>query len=144
MSSPEVRAQIIRFCARRERSQREVLDKIRELQAPSQWLEELQEEGWWNQERFAKAYAFDHWNLHHWGKRKIAHNLRFHEVPIDLINHALSYIPEDEYLLKLKRMMQKAPGSEKRINNKFKIRQHFLRKGYGMDEIERVEAEWNG
>ncbi|MBM3170479.1 MAG: RecX family transcriptional regulator [Bacteroidetes bacterium] len=141
MPSSEARAQIIRFCARRERSQREVLDKIRELQAPTEWLEELKQEGWWNQERFAKAYAFDHWNLHHWGKRKISHSLRFHDVPPKLIEQALSLIPEEEYLLKLKRMMQKKTGAEKDDLNQYKIRQHFIGKGYLMDEIERVERD---
>lgn len=141
MESPEIRAQIIRFCARRERSQREVLDKIRELQAPTEWLEELQQEGWWNQERFAKAYAFDHWNLHHWGKRKIFHSLRFHNVPLKLIEQALSAIPEEEYLLKLKRMMLKKSAAGKDTHNQHKLRQHFIGKGYVMDEIERVEGD---
>jgi regulatory protein len=132
MPSPEVRAQIIRFCARRERSQREVLDKIRELQAPSQWLEELQEEGWWNQERFAKAYAFDQWNLHHWGKEKISQGLRAAGVDSGLRQQVLNNLPQEEYLQKLKRLMQRKQQSYAQdITEELrqKSRSHFARKG---------------
>ncbi len=142
MPSPEVRAQIIRFCARRERSQREVLDKIRELQAPTQWLEELQQEGWWNQERFAKAYAFDHWNLHHWGKEKISHGLRAAGVDSRLRQQVLNNLPHEEYLQKLKRLMQRKQQSYAQdITEELrqKSRSHFARKGYSWDDI--LDAE---
>jgi len=144
MPSSEARAQIIRFCARRERSQREVLDKIRELQAPTEWLEELQQEGWWNQERFAKAYAFDHWNLHHWGKEKISQGLRAAGVDSDLRKQVLSGLPQEEYLQKLKRLMQRKQESYAQdISDELrqKIRSHFAGKGYSWDDILDAEKE---
>jgi regulatory protein len=137
MPSPEVKTKIIRFCARRERSQREVNDKIRELQAPTQWLEELQQEGWWNQERFAKAYAFDHWNLHHWGKGKINQELKAEGVAAELRALAVNTIPQEEYILKLARMIQrKIPKEPLTEEKKYKLRMHFLRKGYTFADIE--------
>lgn len=142
MESPEVRAQIIRFCARRERSQREVLDKIRELQAPTEWLEELQQEGWWNQERFAKAYAFDHWNLHHWGKEKINHALGLAGVDSALRNKIISGLPQEDYIGKLSRLIQRKEemvGFPITEEKRLKIRNHFLRKGYNWDDIQNAE-----
>lgn len=142
MSSPEVRAQIIRFCARRERSQKEVNDKIGELHAPFQWLEELQLEGWWNQERFAKAYAFDHWNLNHWGKEKISQGLRAAGVDSGLRKQVLNNLPHEEYLQKLKRLMQRKKQSYAQdITEELrqKIRSHFARKGYSWDDISDAE-----
>lgn len=137
------KAKIIRYCAIRERSKREVLEKITKLGGPVEWLQELEQEGWWSQERYALAFAFDHWNLYHWGKRKIAYSLRSNGVPSNFIEKALSNIPDSEYLEKLKRRMKKMASPNDSSVDRLKIREHFLRKGYSFDEISLVELEWN-
>lgn len=143
MKRKDGRDELIRFCVRRERSKREVEDKIVKLGLPIEWLQELEQEGWWSQERYARAYAFDHWNLYHWGKQKIAYALRSHGVPSNLIEKALSTIPNTAYFEKLKRRMKKMAGPNESSADHLKIREHFLKKGYSLDEIVRVELDWD-
>ena len=144
MKPSEIKAKLIRFCAQRERSEKEVKEKLRELSAPESWAEELESEGWWNQERFARAYAFDHWNLNHWGKEKINQGLRAAGVSSDARNKAIESIPKEEYIQKLYRLFQRkldlanAPISEEQLH---KIRMYFFRKGYGWEDIQLAENE---
>ncbi len=140
----DLKAKIIRFCALRERSEKQVKEKLYTLNAPVEWLEILKEEGWWNQERYAKAYAYDHWNLHHWGKAKINQELKREGVVEELRALAIETIPQDQYIHKLARMIQRKIETRKESitdDERYKLRMHFLRKGYTFAEIELAEQD---
>ena len=75
-------AKIRHFCAFQERSHQEVKMKLSGYGIA--WadanllLSKLIEEGFLNEERFAKSYASGKFNIKHWGRIKIKQGLKFY------------------------------------------------------------------
>jgi regulatory protein len=97
------------YCAYQERTQQEVRDKLYSIGLYSdeveQVLTELIIEDFVNEERFAKTYARGKFNLKHWGKVKIAHELKRKKISPFCIRKALEEIEDDDYNRVLKKLM---------------------------------------
>lgn len=101
-----------RFCAFRERSPKEVRQKIAELglkdDAADQLFDYLQEERFFNEERFAHAFAGGKFRGNHWGRVRIRMELQHtHGIRKALIEEALDALPEAEYRATLQGLLQK-------------------------------------
>ena len=91
-----------KYCAYQERSYKDVNDKMWDLKVPSEWRDDiifgLIQEGFLNEERFARAYSRGKFNIKRWGRVKIIQGLKRHQVSPKCIQLGLSEIDEDDYL----------------------------------------------
>jgi regulatory protein len=130
------------FCAYQERSHQEVRDKLYSygLITPDveELISQLIENNFLNEERFATAYASGKFRMKGWGKLKIKQGLKLKRVSPKLIELALRKLDGDEYLDKLKSILEKKDAILKEADN-FKRRQKLisfaLSKGYEKDLI---------
>lgn len=89
------------LCARSERAPGEICEKLRQWGLSSsdvsRILSQLTEQGFINEERYARAFVKDRFTFNGWGKIKIAYQLRQKGIPDDLIDEAMMAIDDDQY-----------------------------------------------
>jgi regulatory protein len=131
------------YCARQERCQQEVRDKLYAWEVPGKEIEsiiaQLIGEGFLNEARFAEHFAVSKSRQKGWGKRKIEQALRMKRVSEHCIRHGLKAIDGEEAMESLKKLVAKRWVREKEANafvKRQKVMAFFLRRGYGVDEIE--------
>lgn len=133
----EALALLMKYCAYQDRCHLEVETKLKQLHmipaAQEKIIIQLIQDGFLNEERFAKSYARGKFYIKHWGKQKIISQLKLKSIPSHLIQMALKEIPIEDYLqtiqdLALKKW--KLLYSKQDIKTKQKIIQHLLYKGY--------------
>ncbi len=93
---------ITAYCAFRERSTKEALDKLNSYEGIDQELVEellsrLVDQGFIDEDRFAEVYARGKFNSRSWGKLKIANALRMKGVDPARIQSGLEKLEEKEY-----------------------------------------------
>ena len=130
------------YCAYQERSQHEVRGKLISLGMRYQELEQiilhLIETNFLNEERFAKAYAQGKLRIKSWGRNKIKQGLMFKQVSAPLIKKALQHLDGDEYLKKLKEVIDR---KEKLLKEKipyqriYKLTNYAMSRGFEQDLI---------
>ena len=100
-----------KYCAYQERSHYEVRYKLVEIGIRGEILEnimsQLIEEGFLDEERFAKAYARGKFRNKQWGKQKIRLELERRKIGAYLQKKALQEIDDDEYREVLIGILQK-------------------------------------
>ena len=89
------------YCSRSEHC---VLDVLNKLYAAGLGEEEsdeivqcLVEQGYIDEQRYAKAFVNDKFRFNKWGKLKIGHALRQKKIPTSIIQVALETLDEDAY-----------------------------------------------
>jgi len=101
LSLPEAKARIYRYCAYQERCHREVKNKLYELGLRTSEVDELMvtliQDGFLNEERFAKAYAGGKFRMKHWGKIKIVQGLEQRGISAYCIKAGLKEIDPADY-----------------------------------------------
>lgn len=138
----ECKAKAESFCAYQERSQHEVRNKLYDWGLHERDVEEiiseLIQENFLNEERFAKAYTLGKFRIKGWGKIKIRQGLKLKRVPDKMIIKALKAIDPDDYMSKLKSLIEKKRATIKE-NDPFKLRfllsRFAAQKGYEQDLI---------
>lgn len=99
------------YCAYQERSQFEVRNKLYEWGlAPKdveEILSELIDRNFLNEERFSIAYTLGKFRIKGWGKVKIKQGLQLKKIPWKMIQKALLMIDEDDYLVSLRKLIEK-------------------------------------
>jgi regulatory protein len=130
-----------KYCAYQERAHSEVRNKILSLQVFGDELEEiishLINEGFLNEERFARNYSLSKFNQKSWGKLKIASSLKQKGVSQRNIQAALSEIDEQKYEACVKRLVEArlTPGEVPSFEEKGKIVRYLQSKGFEMELI---------
>ena len=126
-----------RFCAYRDRSLRETAERLQQLGASpgliQRILHALREEGFVDNERFARALVRGKFRNNQWGRIRILQELGHHQIPESVIEQALTEIDEEEYIRVLNTLAQKKFTSlrgETPFNAKGKTAQYCLRKGF--------------
>lgn len=139
--------QMKRYCSFQERSHREVRSKLLELGQRGIELENVMtiliEEGFLNEERFAKAYAGGKFRMKGWGRKKIEQELMREGVSDYCINKALSEINESDYKRTLRSLLEKKAPTVYGDNifiRKQKLSNYLIGKGF---ETELVWREVN-
>lgn len=111
LSPDEALAQMERFCAYRERCPQEVRRKLAELgmkgKTVEQIFEVLRQEGYFDEERFAMAFAGGKFRNNHWGRVRIGQALKMRGIAADVIVRALASIDKAEYLALLQKLLDK-------------------------------------
>jgi regulatory protein len=99
------------YCAMQDRCISEMQLKLKLWNIDSSFvnhiLSKLTDDGFLDEKRFAVNYAGGKFRINGWGKIKIAASLRARSVHVSLIQHALSLIDNEEYILFLKKILQK-------------------------------------
>ncbi len=126
-----------KYCIYQERAQQEVRDKLYGWGLHQRDVEniisELIIQDFLNEERFANAYALGKFRQKGWGKIKIKQALKLKRVPEGLIKKALQQIDLDDYLLRLKGILEKKAVllKEKDVYKRScQLKQYAFGKGY--------------
>jgi len=134
----EILGKIYKYCAYQDRCRKEVTDKLMELgldpdQLPSM-LKHLQEERFWDEERYARSFARGKFNIKRWGRQKIRFELKAKKVPDHLITLAImEEIEEDDYLQTLSYLIEKKSkeiSGSNSFDKRGKLLRYMLQKGY--------------
>lgn len=139
--SPDLALQKMeRFCAYRERCPKEVHSKLAEFglsRADAQQIfEVLREDNFFNEERFALAFAGGKFRNNHWGRVRIRQELWRRDIAPALVSQALDSIDQAEYETLLQKLLDK-----KRLqyaadeNGREKTAASLIRAGFEMDLI---------
>jgi regulatory protein len=136
------------FCSYQERSISEVEKRLNEWAVQNRkipsLINQLQSEGYINEERFARTFAGGKFRLNKWGRRKIGYELQKRGVPELIIQEGLLEIDEEEYRNALKDIMLRKKNEVKPLNSsniRWKIVNFVYGKGYEMDIILRMVRE---
>ena len=107
----EIKQKAARFCAYQERCISDVRRKLSSLQVAGEEadtiIDELINEGFINEERFAKIFVSGKFRLKGWGRIKIYKALQAKGLQAKDINKALDEIDETEYRQTLKSILEK-------------------------------------
>lgn len=133
------------YCARQERCQQEVRDKLYAWEVPAREVEpiisQLIGEGYLNEGRFAEHFAVSKSRQKGWGPRKIEAALKQKQVSEPCIRAALKAIDREEQEGLLKKLVAKRWEKEREPNNfrkRQKVMAYFLRKGFPVAEVEQA------
>jgi len=136
-SVEEALQKLMHFCAYRDRSQKEVEDKLNEMHmidaAKEKIIIELMQEGFLNEERFARSFVRGKFRIKKWGRIKITQELKKRGISSPIIKMGLTEIKESDYRTTLFELAEKKlekidePNEYKR---KGKLADHLMRKGY--------------
>lgn len=135
-----------RYCAYQERCHNEVVQKLYELKANKDEIDQiivhLIDNNFLNEERFARSFARGKHNIKHYGKVRIINELKFRNISSYNIQKALEEIPDDVYESTFENLSERIWNSisEKNpLKKKKKFCDYLLRKGY---ESDRVYQSW--
>lgn len=133
---------LMRFCTYRERCHKEVKQKLFDLQIHPADQEEiivkLIQEGFLNEERFAKIFAYDKFYLNHWGRFRIRRQMEFLQLSEYLIRKGMAEIDEEDYINTFEKLIEKrmeATKGEDKYKRKRKVIDYLLRKGYESEMV---------
>lgn len=133
----EATIKLMQFCAYRDRSQKEVEEKLKEMRmipaACEQIIIKLMQEDFLSEERFARSFVRGKFRIKKWGRIKITQELKAREISSPLIKLALTEIDEEDYLNTLNDLATRKYHliNDKDIfRKKHKLQNFLLQKGY--------------
>lgn len=133
------------YCVYRDRSAREISLKLKEWNCSSKdiplVIEQLELEGFINEERFAIAFARGKFRINKWGKIKIAGFLRMNGISNELVKKALSEIDQNEYKNVLEKMLETKIKALKKYDKrtlKIKLINFAATKGFETELIKEI------
>ncbi len=126
-----------KYCTYQDRSHQEVWEKLKSLNQSPEMAEDLVtvliEEGFLDEERFARSYTRGKFKHTRWGREKIRQGLKGKGVQPRLIEEALTEIDEAHYHNTLQTLLQqklKRLSGESLFNKKNKAARYLIGKGY--------------
>ncbi len=144
----EATLRLMQYCAYRDRSQKEVEEKLREMRmipaACEQIIIKLMQENFLNEERFARSFVRGKFRIKKWGRIKIKQELKFKEISTPIIKLALTEINEEEYRKTLYELAEKKIRLIKETDHfkkRKKLSSYLLQKGYESNLVFSVSEE---
>lgn len=142
----EAKSKIEAFCAYQERCLLEIKTKLQVYDLSKEdeirLLSHLQEYSYWDEQRYADSYVNGKFRIKNWGRQKIHQALLRKKVASEIIEKALSTIPENANLETIKRLAQRKSDSLSNEKNDWTKRQKVLRfllsKGFSYGDIAKV------
>jgi regulatory protein len=140
LTPDEILFKMENFCAYRERCPKEVRSKLQELGADRdvarQIFKSLLTDKFFDEERFAMAFAGGKFRNNQWGKVRIRLELRMRDIAPDILEQALDAIDMEVYEAVLIKLLQKKlaqyDGDEKARE---KTAAYLIRTGYEPDLV---------
>lgn len=126
-----------KYCAYQERCVFEVEHKLGQWKAQPQVIEkiinELINNGFIDEERFARVYAGSKFRLKKWGKNRIYRELKMRKIPDIYIEMGLNEIDDEEYIGMIRQLITKKDAllkDDNPIRREQKIAAFVIGKGY--------------
>jgi regulatory protein len=145
MDKKEALIKIRSICSRQEQCRQDILVKLSKWEVDESDSEKiaeiLEKEGFVDHTRYASSFANDKLKFNKWGKVKIRWMLRQKEISEDIIERALSFIDDEEYLNALTNELKKKIKSLKSGNpydRKGKLIQFATQRGFEYEIISKV------
>lgn len=136
------------YCAYQDRCHQEVQQKLFDLKVWGEDADEiiftLIQENFLNEERYAKSFARGKFKMKQWGRKKIRYALKRKDISDYCIKKGMQEIEEEKYKETLRHLAQKKKEALQGGNtyqNRHKIYQHLVRKGYEYELIKEVLEE---
>ena len=133
---------IKRYCEYQDRSEQEVRRKMVQLLIPEEerenLIQQLKEEKFIDDERFAESFIRGKINQKRWGRIKIRAELQQHGIAAALIGQKLTEADEGQYFVNLHYLVDKW-RRENPDGEWSKLIRHLLAKGYTLDEINQIK-----
>lgn len=132
------------ICSRKECCRKEILEKLKKLEVEDAEaaVEQLCQENYINEARYASAFVHDKSALQGWGSLKIRLALQAKGIPADIIAAALEDADAEAADARLKELLQaklRTLRSETDERKKLeKIYRFALGRGYNYDQIRRI------
>ncbi|MCY2686268.1 regulatory protein RecX [Salinimicrobium sp. TH3] len=133
----EATLKLMQYCAYRDRSQKEVEDKLTQMRmipaAREEIIIKLMQENFLNEERFARSFVRGKSRIKKWGRHKIKQELKLKEVSSPVIRLAMTEINENDYKSTLYALAEKKIPLIKETNpfkKKKKLYDFLSSKGY--------------
>lgn len=147
-SLDEAKTKLAAYCAYQERCQEEVRTKLAERKIFGEDAENLIvlmiEEGFLNEERFARAFARGKFKLNQWGKNKIQQELKWRKISPYCIKQAMNEIDGEDYwqtILKLATRKSQSTKASSPLVLRYKITAYLMSRGFETDLIEEALNE---
>lgn len=141
-SEKEALSRAASLCSAGEQCVSQIEEKLQrwgvDPEAQQRIINQLVEEKYIDEQRFANAYAKDKLRYNHWGRVKIALYLRQLGIASSLIRQALDKLPNDEYFKILTHLIVSKTTSVKASSDyeqRGKLIRFALGRGFEMDEI---------
>lgn len=149
----ETLEKIGRYCAYQDRCHAEVRKKLHDMETPWDEVDDIMvrliEDGFLDEERYARSYVRGKFNQKRWGRVKIRQGLRSKEIGERLVELALNgEIEEEEYLqaateVGLKKYEQLWDAEDDFVRER-KTEQYLYSRGYEWDVIRTVMMDIPG
>lgn len=131
------------FCAYQERTQAEVRERLQKWGVEGDEANEiivyLIEDNYLNEGRFARIFAGSKFRVKNWGRQKILYELKARKLSEHSIREALAEIDDDDYIEKLKALIEKKKHelrTEKQpLVLKQKLARYAISKGFEGDLV---------
>lgn len=127
----------MQYCAYRDRSQKEVEEKLLEMrmipEAREQIIIKLMQEDFLNEERFARSFVRGKFRIKKWGRIRIKQELKLRDISSPIIKRAMTEIDEKQYVQILNELAEKKLNLLKepnKLKRRKKLSDHLLQKGY--------------
>ncbi|MBL0129019.1 MAG: RecX family transcriptional regulator [Flavobacteriales bacterium] len=144
-SSSEALVKARAYCARQERCQQEVRDKLYSWGEHKTQVEaiiaQLISERFLNEARFAEHFAVSKFRQKGWGRRKIEQAMKQKQVSVPCIALGLKAIEDDEYVIALNKAVAKRWEKVKEVNafiKRQKVMRYFIGRGYAVEQVEKA------
>lgn len=145
---PYLLSKMENFCSYQERCIQDVQLKLKrwkvQAEVINKIINELINEGFIDEERFAKIYAGSKLRINHWGRNKIIYELKKKNIPDLYIQMGLNDIDDDEYLNALKEIISRKDNTLKEkdlFKRKQKLASHAISKGFAANLVWNVIGE---
>ncbi|MAY84574.1 MAG: hypothetical protein CMP59_10620 [Flavobacteriales bacterium] len=136
LSESEVLEKLRSFCAYRERASSEVGVRAKELGLSADKIDtainQLEQEGFIDDQRFAELYARSKFRQNQWGRYKIREGLYSKRVKESFAEIALAELDQDDYEKQAKELIEKFDGQGYAADRIF---QKMKAKGYEGDLV---------
>lgn len=140
---------IQRYCVYQDRCHQEVRSKLIDFGVYGDSLEsimaELIEEGFLNEERYARSFARGKFRVKNWGRIRIVQELKARHISAYSIKQGLKEIDEAEYRSTLQFIAEKkwdALANEEPYTRKFKTAQYVISRGFESELVWEFINTW--
>lgn len=147
MNKEEAIVKLQRYCTYQDRCHEEVRSKLLSIKIYGDWLEEVMseliEQGYLNDERFAKNYARGKFRIKGWGKVRIIRELKLRKISDYCIKKAMIEVDEEGgYEDTLRTHLEKYISLRKDKYDKYTLRKKAFAQGISKGfEIHLINAQ---
>jgi len=151
ISSGEALARMQNLCSTHEKCSGDVREKLRQWnisEAESiKIIDLLKKDKFIDDHRFTEFFVRDKQKINKWGKEKIRYALKNKGLGQDIINEALSTLPEENFESALRESLSKKSlelGKYKSYEKKNRLIRFAIQRGFDYDLIFRVVDDYTG